>query len=114
MFEMSTVFLAAILAEAKTGKRMAARIAIIAITTKSSISVNAFFISYECPPGNSSLAGPYESEVELLREHVGYVKGRLNGKRLKLLASTNNPTVAPIAAAVERLKERRAQNETTN
>jgi hypothetical protein len=35
-----TVFLAAALAWAKTGKRMAAKIAMIAITTRSSIRVN--------------------------------------------------------------------------
>jgi hypothetical protein len=39
-------FLAAALACAKTGKRMAARIAIMAITTRSSIKVNAFFHNY--------------------------------------------------------------------
>jgi hypothetical protein len=35
---------------AKTGKRMAARIAMIAITTRSSMSVNAFRIA-GMPPG---------------------------------------------------------------
>src|SRR5438128_1559629 len=40
-FERSLVFFAASFAWAKTGKRMAARIAMMAITTRSSMSVNA-------------------------------------------------------------------------
>ncbi len=40
-FERSWVFLAASLAWAKTGNSMAARIAMIAMTTRSSMSVNA-------------------------------------------------------------------------
>src|SRR5438067_1122945 len=42
MLERQDVFRAAALAWAKTGKRIAARIAMIAITTSSSINVNAF------------------------------------------------------------------------
>jgi hypothetical protein len=41
---IETAFFAATLACANTGKRMAARIAIMAITTSSSIRVNAFFM----------------------------------------------------------------------
>ncbi len=48
---MAAVFFAASFACAKTGKRMAAKIAMIAITTRSSIRVSAFF---ELPP---ALAG---------------------------------------------------------
>ena len=45
------VFLAAAFACAKTGNRIAARIAMIAITTRSSISVNA--VRFMCiPPGD--------------------------------------------------------------
>ena len=47
LLEMEDVFFAASFACAKTGKRIAARIAMIAITTKSSMSVNAFFIALE-------------------------------------------------------------------
>ena len=43
--EIETVFLAASLACANTGNKIAARIAMMAITTKSSINVNAFFLT---------------------------------------------------------------------
>jgi len=45
-FDRDCVFFAAVFAWAKTGKRIAARIAMIAITTNNSISVNAFLIGF--------------------------------------------------------------------
>jgi hypothetical protein len=48
--ERHWVFLACSLALLKTGNRIAARIAIIAITTSSSISVKPRFFIYESPP----------------------------------------------------------------
>jgi len=44
---MQTVFFAASLAWAKTGNRMAARIAMMAMTTSSSISVKALRVDFD-------------------------------------------------------------------